>query len=166
MTTIIYRLPKAIHLQMLNDLSRPHDHAAERIGFLFTRSKKLKDGSVLIIATEYIPVPDKQYIQDNEVGARINGDAIRFAMQKSRSEQCGVFHVHLHNHLGKPSMSCTDKDGIPPMIESFANVAPEQSHGILILSRDSLMIDVLTYGEEDYSEPQPLNFFFQQFNVL
>jgi len=43
-------------------LRRPHPYAEERVGFLHTTSKVLADNTVLIIATEYIPVEDENYI--------------------------------------------------------------------------------------------------------
>lgn len=154
MNKIKYRLTKAIYMQMMNDLARSHDYASERVGFLFTRSKALENGDWLIVATAYIPVADDHYIQDHHVGARINSDAIRIAMQKARSEQCGVFHIHLHEHKGKPSMSRTDREGIPPMIESFKNVAPDQCHGIFILSENSVLIEVMAAQETEYRQPE------------
>ena len=153
MIKIKYRIPKAIHNKMMDDLQRPHEHAWERIGFLFTKSKLLINNTILITAMDYVPVDDEDYINDEEVGARINATAIRKAMQKSLDIGCGIFHVHLHKQTGKPSMSWTDEDGIPPMVESFANVSKDQCHGLMILSMDALYVEVKVPECQQYLQP-------------
>ena len=157
MINIKYRLPKAIYEQVLKDLARPHAYAAERIGFLFTRSKKLSNGSILITAIDYVPVDESSYINDEHVGARINSDAILMGMQRARSQKCGVFHVHKHDHKGKPSMSWIDEDGIPPVVESFSHVSANQCHGIIILSKNSLLVNVLPPDETNYIQPSVIS---------
>lgn len=167
MKDIKYRIPKEIYQGMIKDLQRQHEHAYERIGFLFTRSKFLNDGTTLVTAIEYCPVDDNHYIEDSKVGARINGNAIRNSMQNALRNQFGVFHIHLHDHKGKPRMSWTDEKGIPPMVESFTNVAPDQCHGNIILSRDSLFVSIRVPGCKDNLQPSlitivgyPCKFFF------
>lgn len=139
---IRFKIPHVIHEQMLADLKRSHPYAAERVGFLFTKSRKYEDGTVIIIASEYRPLNDENYIRDNSVGARIDSQSIREAMQIILNTGGGCFHVHLHSHTGMPGPSSTDKKGLPGIAESFANIAPNQANGFLILSKDSFYASV------------------------
>ena len=69
--------------------ARPHPHAAERVAFMYGRLAVMTEPLILI--TRYVPVPDQQYVIDPYVGARINGDAIRAAMQGCLDTGDGVF---------------------------------------------------------------------------
>lgn len=143
---IHFRIPQRLHRQMLDDLRRPHPFAFERVGFLYTTSVKMPDKTILIIATEYTPVEDTHYINDYSVGAKINSDAIRTAMQRSLKNQTGCFHVHIHDHRGKPTPSRTDIKSLPGVVESLCNIAPDEANGYLILSRDSFYAGVKVKG--------------------
>ena len=155
--TILIRIPQLIHGQMLDDLRRPHPYAEERVGFLHTTSKVLADNTVLIIATEYIPVEDENYIDDDRVGAKINSVAIRAAMQRSLERKGGCFHVHLHDHRGQPGPSRTDKNGLPGVVESLANIAPAQANGFLILSQNSFYASIKILGEKEFLQPNAVS---------
>ncbi len=141
---IFIRLPESIHKQMLDDLYRAHSFAYERVGFLYTRSIQLPDCTLLILAFSYQPIADDQYIDDATVGAKIGSTAIRSGMQYILSHQCGSFHVHLHDHSGKPGPSGVDRKSLPAVVHSFSNANPRQAHGIIILSRDSIYAEVLS----------------------
>lgn len=134
---ITIHLPSKLHKDILADLRRPHPHAAERIGFLYGR---LALSTVLM--TRYVPVPDEQYVVDFTVGARINGDAIRAAMQGVLDTGNGVFHTHLHEWPGRPSFSLTDDEELPNLIPAFRAVAHGQACGLFLLSPDSAIADV------------------------
>jgi hypothetical protein len=134
---IIMRIPEILRIKMLEDLRRPHMHAGERVGFLFTQSKSLDEKTILVIATKYQPVADEDYIEDSSVGAKIGSNAIRTAMQTVRKTKSGCFHVHLHEHSGKPVPSGTDRKGLPGVVESLSNIAAGEAIGILILSQDN-----------------------------
>ena len=131
------RIPQQLHEKMLLDLNRNHPFAYERVGFLFAKTVKLCDSVKLIIAIDYIPVDDKDYIGDKEVGAKINSDAIRTAMQGTLEKDCGCFHVHLHDHSGKPLPSFTDSKSLPGIVNSLNNIATKHTNGFLILSRNA-----------------------------
>ncbi len=161
------RIPKEIHLKMLEDLKREHDFAHERVGFLFTTTKQISEKEVIVLAKEYISVDDEDYIEDYSVGAKINSTAIRKAMQRVLENSEGCFHVHLHNHSGKPYPSHTDNKGIPPVISSFSNVSNRSAHGFLILSRDTFYASVKYNSETNLITPElisvvgyPFNFSF------
>lgn len=145
---IIIRIPKSIHRQMLDDLRRPHDYAFERVGFLVTRSVNIESDVTLIIGVSYLPVADENYIHDDSVGAKINSTAIRIAMQTSLDNKSGCFHVHLHDHSGKPGPSYTDEKDLPKVASSLANIAQHQTNGYLILSSDSAYASVLLPAEK------------------
>ena len=142
----VIRIPHAIHQQMLNDLCRPHAFADERIGFLYTKSKVLKNGNGIILGLYYTSVEDENYIEDEEVGAKINSSAIRSAMQNSFNLKSGCFHVHLHEHHGIPRTSETDRCELPGIVRSLANIAPTQINGYIILSNDSAISQVQLQG--------------------
>lgn len=151
------RIPKQIYQEMLQDLRRPHEYAFERIGFLLTKSKKLAEDLSLIVAIKYIAIDDLNYIDDKSVGARINSSAIRAGMQAMLEHEAGCFHVHLHDHSGRPSPSFTDMDGIPQIVESFGNIKPGESNGFLILSEDSCYAEVKLPGIKKYVTPQQIS---------
>ncbi|WP_018629571.1 HesA/MoeB/ThiF family protein [Niabella aurantiaca] len=134
---IIFRIPQELRSEMEQDLRRPHSYACERVGFLFTKSKWIDQNKILIVAISYQCVADEHYIEDPTVGAKIGSEAIRSAMQTMFDMKSGCFHVHLHDHQGRPGPSATDKKGLPGVIESFANIAGGQPTGILILSKDN-----------------------------
>lgn len=91
----------------------------------------------MIVAESYDGVADKNYIRDRRVGARINGDAIRMALQLSLTKGVGLFHVHVHEHKGIPRPSSTDLHESKKFVPDFFNVTPTMPHGTLILSEDS-----------------------------
>lgn len=107
----------------------------------------LATGKVLVLAVDYQTVDDDNYLEDENVGAKINSNAIRAAMQNSINLKCGCFHVHLHDHSGIPSPSRTDRRELPGIVESLANVAPSEVNGYLILSDDSAMSQVYMPGK-------------------
>lgn len=148
------KIPKQIHLQMLDDLNRPHPFAFERVGFLYTTSILLKDNTVIILAKDYIAVDDENYIEDKNVGAKINSTAIRIAMQKMLDNNEGCFHVHLHSHKGIPYPSYTDNKGLPNIAKSFSNISKFQANGYVILSENSFNISILYADEELFFKPE------------
>lgn len=101
-----------------------------------------------MLAVDYKDVDDEDYIEDEHVGAKINSHAIRMAMQNSLSSQCGCFHVHMHEHLGMPYPSWTDRQELPGIVESLRNIAPTEINGYLILSNDSAIAAVGISGKQ------------------
>ena len=128
------RLTRELYEQILNDLLRPHSHAAERIGFLSAKTGSLGDKGMLIIFTKYLAVPDRNYLNDPDVGARIDGAAIRTVMQRILDTKEGAFHVHIHQHLlnGYLGFSRTDTKDLPRLINSFKVVGPNSAHGAIL----------------------------------
>lgn len=125
------------------DLKRKHAFAWERVGFLQAGLARSADG-VVIMAAEYRPVDDADYTYNPEVGAMINADAIRKAMDWAHSSQAGIFHIHAHEERGQTSFSETDNWGNARVIPTFFNLAPRACHGAVVLSDDSMYGEVWT----------------------
>lgn len=133
MSEVYIKIPRTLHTAMQEDLKRPHAFAHERIGFASGRKATIVPGTEVVILSGYEPVADDHYIEDRWVGARISGDAIRAAMQHALSDALSLFHVHAHG-LGGTWFSPTDMKGYEGLLPSFANVAPKQRHGALVLT--------------------------------
>jgi hypothetical protein len=130
------RLLRTLLDQMRSDLSRPHPFAFERVGFLRARVGNRNGEPLLVLLADYVPVPDDEYIRDPNCGARINGVAIRRAMQHVLNDGHGMFHVHMHPRPGRPALSRIDIADLPRIVSSFHAVGPQAAHGILVLTPD------------------------------
>src|SRR6267143_3197136 len=78
---LIIKLTRELDTIIRTDLDRPHEFSAERVGFVSSAHTEINRDTFLIILKTYHPVADDNYVRDNSVGARINGNAIRAAMQ-------------------------------------------------------------------------------------
>ena len=132
-----FKIDDNLRIVIIKDLARPHRHAHERVGFLRTHHALSLDGAV-ILAREYLPVVDEHYIPDRSVGARIDANAIRRAIEWADGWPGGIFHIHKHFGSGVPQFSRDDLDGNARLIPSFFNIAPLGLHGAVVLSDDSL----------------------------
>lgn len=103
-----------------------------------TDSKADSKDTLIILASLYSPVSDRDYIEDPTVGARIGSAAIRTAMQRSLDSGMGVLHVHMHEGRGHPCFSITDRKSMNRLMPAFFNVAPNVPHGALVLNRDGI----------------------------
>jgi hypothetical protein len=130
------RLLRSTVEEMKADLRRPHAHAFERVGFLAVNSSRGAGGEWILYGTEYFPVDDGHYVEDETCGARIGGEAIRAALRQVLRSGQGLLHVHLHDHPGLPNFSRTDLREQPALVESFSNLVRERPHGMLVLSDD------------------------------
>ena len=141
---ITLKIPEQMTLEIIGDLMREHQFAFERIGFIFTKLSLSHDGRrAIILATGYEPVADEDYIEDQNVGARINSRAIRNVMQRVLTTGEGAFHVHIHDHNGVPGLSYTDRTEIRPVMQSIRNAAPMNAHGLIVLSRNAAYAEAL-----------------------
>lgn len=137
MKEVILKISKALYDQIKIDLQRPHAHAYERIGFIGTKHKRLSNGTIIIFAVDYLSVEDEYYIEDEEVGARINSDAIRIAMQYVLDSGNGCFHVHLHELSDSlPEFSEIDLVDNPEIVKSLSYVNRNQVHGMLVIGNN------------------------------
>lgn len=129
---ILSRLADNIRL----DLERPHAFAAERVGFISCRAGRVNDGLVLL-AHQYHPVEDGDYVDNPHVGAMMGSAAIRKALQYAYTNEVGMFHVHQHPHAGLPGFSRLDAKEISKFAPDFFHVRPAMPHGAIVLSLDS-----------------------------
>jgi len=126
------RLLEEVH----QDLSRPHAVAYERVGHLHCRVG-IDRGLTVILAEEYRPVADGDYLPSVEVGAMIGPTAIRRALQHAYQRRDAVFHIHRHDHVGVPAFSRLDVRENARCVPDFWKVSPAMPHGALVLSLDA-----------------------------
>jgi hypothetical protein len=143
------RLTRELYERALADLRRPHPFAFERVGFVTAHLGNAGGEYKLVLVTEYYSIPDDQYVEDPTCGARINSEAIRDAMQRVLDLNAGSFHVHLHEHSGKPGFGQTDQEEIPRIIEGLRIVGPEQIQGMLLFSADRAAAQVWLLSESE-----------------
>jgi hypothetical protein len=151
------RLTKALYEQVRRDLERPHAFAAERVGFLHAKLGNRDGQPLLALFTDYWAVPDDQYVNDPHAGARIGSAAIRRAMQSVLDTGQGVFHVHMHPHRGRPTLSRMDRQELPKLIASVRAVGPQVAHGIFPLSYDQCVGFVWPPGSSQPVESSKVN---------
>lgn len=144
---IILKIPKSTYELIKKDLDRSHPFAFERVGFLSTKMTRADEDFVVVTATGYTPIEDDDYIDDEEVGAKINEHSIHQAMRKILSSQHGCLHVHLHKHKGPTHPSFTDLSSLPQVAKAFHNANPETACGYLILSEDSFFCNMSVTSE-------------------
>ena len=138
------RLLSELWGEIQNDLRRPHAHAFERVGVLYGRTVATQP--FLVLLHSYRPVADVNYVPDDTVGARINSEAIRSAIEASLRDGTAAFHVHLHDHLGMPGFSWDDEKSIARLAPSFQAVSPNNLHGALLLSRSDAIAAIWMPG--------------------
>jgi hypothetical protein len=134
---IHFKLSTRLEERLRSDLTRSHAHAAERVGFVTGRFG-WAGSELLILAQGFHSVPDSDYEVDGTVGARINGAAIRGALQTALTENVGMFHVHLHEHRGVPRPSAVDWSEWVRFVPNFWHVRPNLPHGALLFSADRI----------------------------
>ena len=78
-----------------SDLARPHEFAAERVGFISVGVDSAKN-SLILIAKAYHPLADEDYVNDQSVGAMMGQEAIRKALNVALLGSAGMFHIHMH----------------------------------------------------------------------
>lgn len=140
--TSMLKIPRQLVHHILEDLTRLHHHAAERVGFLACRHTLTSNGLTLL-GYDYMPVEDEYYMRDKTCGARIDGRAIRSAMEWAMAEKCTLLHVHTHGIYGQPEPSYIDKTDLPGIAESIDHVVPNAYHGWAVLSKDGIAGELL-----------------------
>lgn len=143
------RMPRAFYNGILADLSRPHPFAKERVGFVFARLGTAANSLHLVFLVDYVPVAGEEYVRTTHrsIGAEISSTAIRTAMQRAMDTGEGAFHVHMHEHLGRPGFSRVDMQDLPALVKSFQHACPASPHGALLLSKDDCVALVWLPGQ-------------------
>ena len=134
--TIVCRMTRDFASGMREDLMRQHAHAYERVAFISARAAELDDG-LLLLACEYHPVADEDYVLDPTVGAMMSETAVRKAMQIAWRSKCSMIHVHLHDHKGMPGFGRLDLEENGRFMPDFFNVQPLLPHAAIVLSHNA-----------------------------
>lgn len=134
---VAFKITRALLGKVLDDLHRSHSFAAERVGFLLCRVGALKPSGWVVLAHDFQPVADEDYLRDRTVGAMMGPAAIRKAMQVAFSNEVCMFHVHLHDRHGQPWFSGIDLRETLKFVPDFWHVRPQLVHGAVVLSLDS-----------------------------
>ncbi len=137
------KIPREMLSAALDDLERPHDFAAERLGF-FSFRQSLDREVPLLLCSEYHSIPDDQYVRDPMCGGRIGGQAIQAAMGRSFRTGSGQMWVHTHGRCGHPGASGTDRREGPRVVQSCANAQPKALHAWAVISEDGICGQVRT----------------------
>jgi len=147
---IRFKITSALLSTIRIDLRRPHAFAHERVGFISAGLAAAHD-ELLILAREYRPVRDDEYLRDPSVGAMMSAEAIRRARQWAMDQRVAVFHVHSHGGRGIPAFSGVDARENAKFVPNFVSVAPHGVHGAIVLS------DTAAHGQVwlDRTSPQP-----------
>lgn len=130
------KLIDALLREIHSDLSRPHAFAAERVGFLTCGVAYAADNTLILLGSRWHPVADEDYLDDRTVGASIGPSAFRKILQYAYREPVSVFHVHRHDHRGRPEFSPTDTRSAREYVPGFFNVRRSHPHGAIVLSID------------------------------
>jgi len=131
------KIPRRLLADIRTDLRRPHHFAYERIGFLTAGAARCEDGDVLLLAREYLPVADADYMPNPRVGAMIGPDAMRKGLQLAYKTRSALIHLHTHGGKGRPEFSGIDIDDGKKFVPSFFNVVSHMPHALLVLSDES-----------------------------
>lgn len=135
---ISVRLSRRLLRHVCADLARPHPFAPERVGFLACKVAECKPRSIIVFPYHYLEVEHADYLSDVGVGAMMGPDAIRKALQFAYHNSVSMFHVHMHDHCGRPWFSDIDLRETSNFVPDFWHVRPTFAHGALILSRNSI----------------------------
>lgn len=131
------KIPRGLLSMALDDLERPHDFAAERLGF-FSFRQSLDRDAPLLLCSEYHPIPDNQYVADHTCGGRIGGKAIQAAMGRSYRTGSGQMWVHTHGRRGYPGASGTDRREGPRVVQSCVNAQPSVLQAWAVISEEGI----------------------------
>jgi hypothetical protein len=135
---VTFKITRRLFRAVQVDLLRPHAFAAERVGWLRCRVGNDVQGGAIVVAHDYYPVDDQDYVDDPRVGAMMGSVAIRKALQIALNENVSMFHVHMHDHSGRPGFSGTDARESAKFVPDFWHVRPAMPHGALVFSRDAV----------------------------
>ena len=130
---ITVRITAELLSSIRQDLRRQHAYAHERVGFI-SAGLAGAGNNLLILAREYRPDADDDYLDDRRFGAVMGSNAIRKAQQWALSDGVALLHVHTHGGRGIPRFSKDDLSENPKFIADFFKVAPQCAHGAIVLS--------------------------------
>jgi hypothetical protein len=129
------------------DLERPHVFAHERVGF-FTAGATACGDTVMLLARDYVPVDDADYLYNPTVGATIGSNAMRKALQFGYRARSSLLHVHSHGGRGRPEFSDIDLKSGAEFVPAFFHAIPRMPHGMVVLSTNSASAKIW-FGENE-----------------
>ena len=129
---VIFRASQDLMARVREDLGRPHAYAAERVGFITVRAAAASEHLVLL-AQDYYPVADDDYLHDDSVGAMVGQEGLRKALEIALLNPVGVFHVHQHCFGGRLWFSRTDLREQHRYVPDFFKVQATMPHGAVVL---------------------------------
>lgn len=132
----IFRSTEGFIARVRSDLMRPHPFAHERVGFITTRAARGLD-HLVVLAENYYPVADDDYLPDETVGAMMGPEALRKALELALLNPVGVFHVHMHLLGRRLWFSPVDLREQLKYIPDFFKVRRNMPHGAIVLSPQS-----------------------------
>ncbi|MDE0146288.1 MAG: hypothetical protein OXL95_10505 [Nitrospira sp.] len=144
-----FKITRALLASIRRDLDRPHPFAYERVGFISAGLATAGD-NLLILARNYRPLMDHEYLPNISVGAMMGPDAIRSALQWALETGGAMFHVHTHGGFGVPSFSTIDICENAKFVLDFFKVASYAAHGAIVLSNDAVSGQVWCNRNEPY----------------
>ncbi|WP_293346346.1 hypothetical protein [Phenylobacterium sp.] len=134
---VLFKIGSGLLRCIRQDLYRKHPYAHERVGFITAKAAALAGGGLCVTAYGYETVADDHYMDRPEVGAFVGAAGLRAALQHAYRAKCSMFHVHLHEHRGRPWFGEYDLSENAKFVPDFFNVAPATPHGAVILSHDA-----------------------------
>lgn len=163
--SVLFRATEAFMASVRRDLMRRHRFAHERIGFITTRAAAgMHD--IVLLAEDYHPVADEDYVHDPMVGARIGQEALRKALNLALLNPVGVIHVHMHllpsERLWFSQVDLREQRNFMP---DFFKVRSTMPHCALVLSERSAA--GLVWTAQDRLQPiNEFNFVGAQMKVI
>lgn len=133
----VIKIPNAMLRVIREDLHRPHAFAYERVGFMTAGVAQAGPGRLLLLARDYRPVAEEDYVPDRTVGVKIGSDAMRKATHFAYQPRSTLLHIHTHGGLGRPDFSSVDLKSGREFVPGFFHSVTKMPHGILVLSNDS-----------------------------
>lgn len=130
---IIFRATEEFLAGVRRDLVRAHNFAAERVGFISVRAAN-SGQQLILLAQDYYPVADNDYLYDRSVGAMVGQEGFRKALEIALLNPVGILHVHMHMFPGRLWFSRVDLREQLRFIPDFFKVQKKMPHGALVLS--------------------------------
>jgi hypothetical protein len=134
---IHFKITRRLFNRIHSDLVRPHAFAFERVGFITARAGAVR-GGIVLLAADYLPIADEDYLDQPGYGALMGPAAIRQALQYTFSHPVGILHVHSHGHKGRPRFSKIDEREMRMFVPDFFNARSDMPHGAVVLSHNSI----------------------------
>lgn len=134
-----FKIMQSLLSDIRSDLTRPHSFAHERVGFISAGISAMGE-DLLILAREYRPVDDDDYLLDHSVGAMMGPKAINKALQWAIDKNgSALFHVHTHGGGKVPVYSGIDLQESAKFVPGFFKIAPQFTHGTILLSDNAII---------------------------